>query len=190
MPVTETEIEAKVIDIVSEQMGVDRAEITREEEEGGARRVGRRLARARRQKGVEVAKGGHHDVLPWVVARVIARGERERQPTSNGYTAEHVSEAGWENIEIFADNRVRAGRAVFVAEPRAGVHDDATVQLQRRMRLRVGELKNRPSLADRWGDMRDSERKKIMADVQNTMPPQYRKMLEEYYKKLGKADRK
>ncbi|MEC8651608.1 MAG: hypothetical protein VYA51_06565 [Planctomycetota bacterium] len=54
----------------------------------------------------------------------------------------------------------------------------------------VGELKNRPSLADRWGDMRDSERKKIMADVQNTMPPQYRKMLEEYYKKLGKADRK
>ena len=69
-------------------------------------------------------------------------GERERQPTSSGYTAEHVSEAGWENIEIFADNRVRAGRAVFVAEPRAGVHDDATVQLQRRMRLRVGELKN------------------------------------------------
>ena len=46
------------------------------------------------------------------------------------------------NLEIFADNRVRAGRAVFVAEPRAGVHDDATVQLQRRMRLRVGELKN------------------------------------------------
>lgn len=54
----------------------------------------------------------------------------------------------------------------------------------------VGELKKRPSLADRWGDMRDSERKKIMADVQNTMPPQYQKMLEEYYKKLGKADRK
>ncbi|MFN3243041.1 MAG: tetratricopeptide repeat protein [Planctomycetota bacterium] len=54
----------------------------------------------------------------------------------------------------------------------------------------VGDLKKRPSLADRWGDMRDSERKKIMADVQNTMPPQYQKMLEEYYKKLGKADRK
>ncbi len=54
----------------------------------------------------------------------------------------------------------------------------------------VGELKKRPSLADRWGPMRDSERKKIMADVQNTMPPQYQKMLEAYYKKLGKADRK
>jgi len=54
----------------------------------------------------------------------------------------------------------------------------------------VGELKKRPSLADRWGDMRDSERKKIMADVQNTMPPQYQKMLEDYYKKLGKANRK
>jgi len=54
----------------------------------------------------------------------------------------------------------------------------------------VGNLNNKPSLADRWGEMRDSERKKIMADVQNTMPPQYQKMLEEYYKKLGKADRK
>tara|TARA_R110002072_G_scaffold264409_3_gene423155 strand:- start:24827 stop:25888 length:1062 start_codon:yes stop_codon:yes gene_type:complete len=55
---------------------------------------------------------------------------------------------------------------------------------------KVGNLNKKPSLADRWGDMRDSERKKIMADVQNTMPPQYQKMLEEYYKKLGKADRK
>lgn len=55
---------------------------------------------------------------------------------------------------------------------------------------KTGELNNKPSLADRWGDMRDSDRKKIMADVQNKMPPQYQKMLEEYYKKLGKADRK
>ena len=54
----------------------------------------------------------------------------------------------------------------------------------------VGDLNNKPSLADRWGEMRDSERKKIMADVQNSMPPQYQKMLEEYYKKLGKADRR
>jgi tetratricopeptide (TPR) repeat protein len=55
---------------------------------------------------------------------------------------------------------------------------------------KTGNLNNKPSLADRWGDMRDSERKKIMADVQNSMPPQYQKMLEEYYKKLGKAARK
>ena len=54
---------------------------------------------------------------------------------------------------------------------------------------KVGDLKKRPSLADRWGDMRDSERKKIMADVQNTMPPKFQKMLENYYKKLGKAKR-
>lgn len=53
----------------------------------------------------------------------------------------------------------------------------------------VGDLNHKKSLADRWGDMRDADRKKIMADVQNTMPPQYQKMLEEYYKKLGKADR-
>ncbi len=54
---------------------------------------------------------------------------------------------------------------------------------------KVGNLNKRPSLADRWGAMRDSDRKKIMADVQNTMPPQYQKMLEDYYKKLGKAKR-
>jgi tetratricopeptide (TPR) repeat protein len=53
-----------------------------------------------------------------------------------------------------------------------------------------GSLNERPSMADRWGDMRDSERKKIMADVQNTMPPKYRKFLEGFYKKLGKAKRR
>ena len=51
----------------------------------------------------------------------------------------------------------------------------------------VGQLNNRPSLADRWGDMKDADRDRIIADVKRTMPPQYQKMLEEYYKKLGKA---
>jgi len=54
---------------------------------------------------------------------------------------------------------------------------------------KLGNLKKKPSLADRWGDMRDSERKKIMADVQNTMPPKFQKFLEGYYKNLGKAKR-
>lgn len=51
----------------------------------------------------------------------------------------------------------------------------------------VGELNKRPSLADRWGDMKDADREKIEARVQKGLPPQYQKMLEEYYKKLGKA---
>lgn len=49
----------------------------------------------------------------------------------------------------------------------------------------VGQLNHRPSVADRWGNMRDSDRKKIEADVQRGLPPQYRRMLEQYYKKLG-----
>lgn len=49
----------------------------------------------------------------------------------------------------------------------------------------VGELQKKPSLADRWGDMKDRDREKIEAEVQNGLPPQYRKMLEQYYKKLG-----
>lgn len=51
----------------------------------------------------------------------------------------------------------------------------------------VGNLNRRPSLADRWGDMKDADRKKIEADVQRGLPAQYRKMLEQYYKKLGQA---
>ena len=51
----------------------------------------------------------------------------------------------------------------------------------------VGELQNRPTLADRWGDMKDADRKKIEAEVQQGLPAHYQKMLEEYYAKLGKA---
>jgi tetratricopeptide (TPR) repeat protein len=50
---------------------------------------------------------------------------------------------------------------------------------------RIGKLENRVSLADRWGDMKDKDRKEIESAVQNSLPPQYRKLLEEYYKKLG-----
>lgn len=54
----------------------------------------------------------------------------------------------------------------------------------------VGNLTKKPSLADRWGDMKDVERDKIEAKVNKGLPPQYQKMLEEYYKKLGKAGSK
>ena len=49
----------------------------------------------------------------------------------------------------------------------------------------VGTLTKKPTLADRWGEMKDRDRAKIEAQVQKDLPPQYRKMLEEYYKKLG-----
>lgn len=50
---------------------------------------------------------------------------------------------------------------------------------------RIGNLEKRVSLADRWGPTRDKERKEIESMIQNGLPPQYRKLLEEYYKKLG-----
>ena len=40
-------------------------------------------------------------------------------------------------------------------------------------------------VADRWGDMKQKDREKIESEVQTNLPPQYRKMLEEYYKRLG-----
>ncbi|HEX5054625.1 MAG TPA: hypothetical protein VFZ65_22805 [Planctomycetota bacterium] len=51
----------------------------------------------------------------------------------------------------------------------------------------VGTLQKRGTLADRWGPMREKDREKIEAAVQQGLPPQFQKMLEEYYKKLGKA---
>jgi len=51
----------------------------------------------------------------------------------------------------------------------------------------VGNLEKRGTLADRWGEMKDADRKKIEAAVQQGLPAHYQKMLEEYYKRLGKA---
>lgn len=50
---------------------------------------------------------------------------------------------------------------------------------------RIGNLEKRVSLADRWGEMKDKDRKEIESAIQNGLPPQYRKLLEDYYKKLG-----
>ncbi len=50
---------------------------------------------------------------------------------------------------------------------------------------RVGNLGRVPGVADRWGGLPDQEREAIQADMQSTLPPQYRRMLEKYYKKLG-----
>jgi tetratricopeptide (TPR) repeat protein len=55
---------------------------------------------------------------------------------------------------------------------------------------RIGNLEKRASLNDRWGDMKDKDRKEIESAVQNNLPPQYRKLLEEYYKKLGTGGEK
>lgn len=49
----------------------------------------------------------------------------------------------------------------------------------------VGNLQKRPSVSDRWGNMKDKDRKEVETAVQNSLPAEYRKMLEEYYKKLG-----
>jgi tetratricopeptide (TPR) repeat protein len=51
----------------------------------------------------------------------------------------------------------------------------------------VGDLQKRPTLADRWGNMKDRDREKIRAAVQQGLPPQYQKMLEQYYEKLGRS---
>lgn len=53
---------------------------------------------------------------------------------------------------------------------------------------RIGNLEKRASLADRWGPMPEKERKQIESQVQSKLPPQYRKLIEGYYKKLGTGD--
>lgn len=50
---------------------------------------------------------------------------------------------------------------------------------------RIGNLEKKVSLADRWGPMRDSDRKEIESAVQNTLSPEFKKLIEDYYKRLG-----
>jgi len=50
----------------------------------------------------------------------------------------------------------------------------------------VGNLQKRPSLVDRWGHMKDSEREKIEAQVNKGLSAGQRKVISEYYKRLAK----
>lgn len=52
---------------------------------------------------------------------------------------------------------------------------------------RVGTLHRVPGVGDRWGDVRDRDRKEIEAEVQAKLPERYRKLLQDYYEKLGKG---
>ena len=56
-------------------------------------------------------------------------------------------------------------------------------------RTRIGNLKKVPGIADRWGNMRDRARDKIESDLQTKLPGRYRRMLEDYYRKLGTGGR-
>jgi hypothetical protein len=50
---------------------------------------------------------------------------------------------------------------------------------------RVGNQNKVAGVADRWGNLKDQDRKAIEAEIQNSLPPESRKMLEEYFKRLG-----
>lgn len=54
---------------------------------------------------------------------------------------------------------------------------------------RIGELHKAPTTVDRWVILKDSERKAIESEAATKLPAQYSKLLEEYYKKLGKGSR-
>ncbi len=44
-----------------------------------------------------------------------------------------------------------------------------------------------PRVVEQWGKIKDAERREIEVEQVGKLPPAYRKMLEEYYKKLGKT---
>ncbi len=52
---------------------------------------------------------------------------------------------------------------------------------------RVGSLNRVTKVADRWGRMKDADREKIEAEMNDKLPPQYKRLLEQYYKSLGKS---
>ncbi len=51
---------------------------------------------------------------------------------------------------------------------------------------RVGQLHGSRGVKDRWGSMKDRDRKKILNELQTKLPERYRTLLENYYKRLNK----
>ena len=52
---------------------------------------------------------------------------------------------------------------------------------------KTGPLRSVKKVADKWGKLKDEERRSIEAELKSKMPSRYKKMLEEFYKKLGKS---
>lgn len=50
---------------------------------------------------------------------------------------------------------------------------------------RVGKLHGSRGVKDRWGNMKDKDRAKILAELQTKLPERYRVLLENYYKRVN-----
>lgn len=87
-------------------------------------------------------------------------------------------------IEMFEERENQSGGAASGTGPSSQPANRSTLPGGESS---VGDLENRPTLADRWGHLKDAEREKIEAGVQQGLPAQYQKMLERYYEKLAKT---
>ncbi len=54
---------------------------------------------------------------------------------------------------------------------------------------RVGALHGSRGVKDKWGDLKDRDREKILNEIQTKLPERYRVLLEDYYKKINRARR-
>ena len=52
---------------------------------------------------------------------------------------------------------------------------------------RVGNLEDPPKVAEKWGDYKDRDRRAIEAEVHTRLSGPWKKMVEEYYKKLNQG---
>ena len=55
---------------------------------------------------------------------------------------------------------------------------------------RVGQLGKARPIGDSWGPLKDRARDEIEAELQTGLPDRYRKLLEQYYEKLGRGKAK
>lgn len=56
-------------------------------------------------------------------------------------------------------------------------------------KTRIGSLRRVSTVAEQWGKMKDRDREAIETEVQTKVPGHYRKMLQEYFKRLGAGGR-
>lgn len=119
------------------------------------------------------------------IADVMQGVERRIRQTRTGKETQDRQKAVMNKlaqiIEEMEEREQSGGAPGGLAEPQAPAGSSAAPP----GRTRIGNLERASKVIDRWGELQDRDREAIESELQTKLPGRYRKMLEQYYKKLG-----
>lgn len=125
-----------------------------------------------------------------VIADTMKTVERRIRKTDTGEETQEKQKAVMEQLakiieELEEQENQSSGAPSGLNRPAAPAGKSAASAGQ----TRVGSLGRVNAVVDRWGAMQDRDREAIETDLQTKLPGHYRRMLEDYYKRLGTGGR-